>query len=118
MPRAIRPLRASSVKPLASAVVALVLATPMPALADAFYRMQVDGMSCAYCAYGVEKKLRQLEGVKAVHINLEKGRVEISVADNTRFTHKRMERLYRESGFTFRSMDRRSSVPTGWPPQE
>lgn len=118
MPRATRPIRSSRAKPLAGAVVAAVLAVPVPALADAFYRMRVDGMSCAYCAYGVEKKLRQLEGVKAVHINLEKGRVEIRVADDTRFTRKRMKALYSEAGFTFRSMERRSSVPTGWPGQE
>ncbi len=118
MPRASRPIRSSRAKPLAGAVVAAVLAVPVPALADAFYRMRVDGMACPYCAYGVEKKLRRLEGVKDVHINLEQARVEIRVADDTRVSRNRMKALYSEAGFTFRSMERRPSVPDGWPPRQ
>ena len=33
----------------------------------------VEGMSCPFCVYGVEKKLKKVEGVKSVIISMKDG---------------------------------------------
>ena len=50
------------------------------------YRMRVDGLACPYCAYGIEKKLKAIDGVQKIDVNLDDGLVIV------------------DAGFTFRSM--------------
>jgi len=35
--------------------------------------VQVDGLGCPFCAYGLEKKMKELKGVKAFKIEMESG---------------------------------------------
>jgi len=37
--------------------------------------IQVDGLSCPFCAYGLEKHLKKIKGVKYVEINMKSGNV-------------------------------------------
>ncbi|MFT6417470.1 MAG: copper chaperone CopZ, partial [Dokdonia sp.] len=39
---------------------------------DAF-EVQVDGLGCPFCAYGLEKKFKEFKGIKKVAINIETG---------------------------------------------
>ena len=39
---------------------------------DAF-EVQVDGLGCPFCAYGLEKKFKEFKGIKKVEINIETG---------------------------------------------
>lgn len=71
------------------------------------YVMRVDGLACPYCAYGVEKKLNQIEGVEDIHVDLNRGLVTVKVADGVSLTESRMKRLFHEAGFTYRSMTER-----------
>lgn len=34
--------------------------------APAVYQLHVDGLACPFCAYGIEKKLGEVKGVRAV----------------------------------------------------
>lgn len=92
-------------------LVAILLATfAVPALAGGTqYVMRVDGLACPYCAYGIEKKLSGIEGVRAdtIDIDLEKGIVVVEVDEGVTLTEKRMRKLYEEAGFTFRRMESR-----------
>lgn len=72
---------------------------------DTIYSMRVDGLACPYCAYGIEKKLHQLEGVEAIEIDLDAGLVRVTVAEGTTLDEAQMKRLFDEAGFTFRSME-------------
>lgn len=99
-------------------ILALTLLTPGTAWADAFYTMQVNGLACPFCAYGVEKKLSQVEGVKATYIDINNGRVEVRVTDTTHFTDEQMKKLLNAAGFTLQGMERQASVPKGWPPKK
>ncbi|OIR61862.1 copper resistance protein CopZ [Bacillus sp. FMQ74] len=40
--------------------------------------LQVEGMSCQHCVKAVETSVGELDGVSAVHVNLEAGKVEVS----------------------------------------
>jgi len=68
------------------------------------YRMRVDGLACPYCAYGIEKKLKAIEGVGKIDVNLDAGLVIVDVAEGTRLTEPQMKTLFQDAGFTYRSM--------------
>ena len=37
------------------------------------YEIQVDGLGCPFCAYGLEKKFKEFDGIKNVAIEIETG---------------------------------------------
>ncbi len=40
--------------------------------------VQVDGLSCPFCAYGLEKKLRKVENVARIEIRVNEGRAVVT----------------------------------------
>jgi len=68
------------------------------------YRMRVDGLACPYCAYGIEKKFKQIQGVEFFDIDLDRGVVTVKVADGVELTEPRMKQLFQDAGFTYRGM--------------
>ncbi|PHR71074.1 MAG: heavy metal transport/detoxification protein [Arcobacter sp.] len=72
--------------------------------AEMTYKMRVDGLACLYCAYGIEKKFKAIEGVNTIDIDLKKGLVLVSTDEKVKFTEGQMTTLFQDSGFTFRSM--------------
>lgn len=75
------------------------------ALADGTqYQMRVDGLACPYCAYGIEKKLKKIDGVEKFEVDLNNGLVTVNVAAGVTLTDAQMAKLFRDAGFTFRSM--------------
>jgi len=65
-----------SFRPLA-ALLALVLVSPAGSVLAAdrpgvTVKIRVDGPACPFCAYGLEKKLKRVEGVKDLEIDLER----------------------------------------------
>ncbi len=72
--------------------------------AGTHYIMRVDGLACPYCAYGIEKKLKQIDGVQRIDVDLNKGLVQVDVAEGVELRKPQMIRLFQEAGFTFRSM--------------
>ena len=68
------------------------------------YQMRVDGLACPYCAYGIEKKLNKIDGVDKIDIDLNKGLVTVNVAEGVKLTEAQMTQLFKDAGFTYRSM--------------
>ncbi|HEV57997.1 MAG TPA: copper chaperone [Phycisphaerales bacterium] len=68
------------------------------------YAMRVDGLACPYCAYGIEKKLKQIEGVEKIDVDLEQGLVTVNVREGVELTEPQMVPLFKDAGFTYRSM--------------
>jgi len=66
------------------------------------YVMRVDGLACPFCAYGVEKKLKRLEGVKGVDVDLDRGLVTVEVENGVILPDERLRELFRDAGFTYR----------------
>jgi len=66
--------------------------------------MRVDGLACPYCAYGIEKKLKQIEGVEQIDVDLSNGVVIVNAREGTRLTEPQMKQLFKDAGFTYRSM--------------
>ena len=76
------------------------------------YKIRVDGLACPYCAYGIEKKLNKLEGVKFLDMDLEKGVVTVNTFEGVTLSEKQMTQLFKDAGFTYRSMESRSMEST------
>jgi len=70
--------------------------------ATTVYSIRVDGLACPYCAYGIEKKLNQLDGVKFIDMDLEKGIVTVESYD-VKLEDEQLKQLFHDSGFTYRS---------------
>lgn len=68
------------------------------------YEMRVDGLACPFCAYGIEKKFKAMEGVEKIDVDLDKGLVRVDTAEGVDFTDEQMKKLFSDSGFTYRSM--------------
>jgi len=66
------------------------------------YSIRVDGLACPYCAYGIEKKLNELDGVKFIDMDLEKGVVTVETYD-VKLGDAQLKQLFTDSGFTYRS---------------
>lgn len=72
--------------------------------AGTHYEMRVDGLACPFCAYGIEKKMKAIDGTGKINVDLDKGLVSVDVAEGQVLTEEQMKKLFTDSGFTFRSM--------------
>jgi mercuric ion binding protein len=87
-------------------IIALLMLWSMMAAAGTQYLMRVDGLACPFCAYGIEKKLKSIDGVEEVDVDLQKGEVTVNTRDDIELTETAMTKLFKEAGFTYRSMTR------------
>jgi len=70
------------------------------------YEIRADGLACPYCAYGIEKKFNQIEGVTHVNVDLKKGLVVVTGKDSLKLLVPQLKVLFNDSGFTFRKIVR------------
>ncbi len=84
-------------------VLSMLLTSPVFA-AGTHYEMRVDGLACPFCAYGIEKKLKALDGSSDISVDLNKGLVMVNMAEGQTLTEEQMKKLFNDSGFTYRSM--------------
>ncbi len=85
----------------------LILALSSPAWADEAahrYLLQVDGLACPFCAYGLEKNFRAIDGVKSIDIDLERGLLTLHTRPGTHFTAAQLEALVDDAGYTLRAV--------------
>lgn len=88
---------------IATAVLGLLLSMPLWASCT-HYEMRVDGLACPFCVYGVEKKLKALDGVSNITVDLDKGLVSVDMVEGKSLTDEQMKKLMNDAGFTYRSM--------------
>ena len=85
----------------------LIFGPPLLVWADTQYNLRVDGMACPYCAYGIEKKLKALDGIidESLEIKLNDGIVRFQASDETVITKSSLKLLINDSGFTLRELE-------------
>ena len=66
--------------------------------------VQVDGLSCPFCAYGLEKKLRKVENVASIEIRVNEGRAVVTPESGTSLELDELEQAVRDGGFTPREV--------------
>lgn len=79
---------------------------PDSILAGATVQLTVDGMSCPFCAYGLEKRLRSLPAVDSLAVRVGDGLVQIREKDGHRLTDEELRREVARAGFTLRDVRR------------
>jgi len=89
---------------MAAALVAGILGIAGPARAAVdHYDVQVDGLACPFCAYGLEKKLKNLPGVANVQIELNTGWASFDVLSGVLLPGP-VQDVVRDAGFTPRDI--------------
>ena len=70
---------------------------------EAVYTIQVDGLSCPFCAYGIEKQLSAIDGVESVVVDISNGLFNVTMQQDTLLNKEQAEQAVTDAGFTFRS---------------
>lgn len=69
------------------------------------YRLQVDGLACPFCAYGIEKKLTGLDGVETVETHIKDGAVIVTMQDDATLDEAAAKAAVEAAGFTLNGFE-------------
>ncbi len=69
-----------------------------------YIKIQVDGLSCPFCAYGLEKNLKKLKGAKDVFISVEYGYTTFNVPKDKQPTEDELKKIVKNANFTVREI--------------
>ena len=61
--------------------------------------MDIKGMSCPFCAYGLKSTISELDGVKSCVIDLETNKARIEMKDGLAADIEKIEKIIVDSGF-------------------
>ncbi len=57
------------------------------------------GMACPFCAYGVEQKLKRLDGVEELEVVLETGLATLRLDEDADISNELLQKTVKEAGF-------------------
>ena len=66
--------------------------------------VKLDGLACPFCAYGLEKKLKQVERVEKLEIHVKKGTAKLAVKKGKTLSVETVEKAVKDGGFTPREI--------------
>jgi len=69
--------------------------------------IQVDGLSCPFCAYGLEKNLKKVSGVGNVDINMKTGKATVELEPGSKVGDNELRQAVEKAGFTAREIRHR-----------
>lgn len=64
------------------------------------FMVQVDGLGCPFCAYGLEKKFKEFKGIKDVKIDIETGDFSFSYPSDKALSMNDVEKQVEKAGYT------------------
>lgn len=65
-----------------------------------YVKIEVNGLACPYCAFGMEKELKKVTGVDNVVIELEEGMIYISTLKSQKPQKESLFLIIQNAGFT------------------
>jgi len=68
--------------------------------------IRVDGLSCPFCAYGLEKHLKKVAGVEGVDINMKDGQAVVHLKPDAKVDAAALREAVKKAGFTARGITR------------
>ncbi len=66
--------------------------------------IEVDGLSCPFCAYGIEKRLKKIDSVAELSVLLEEGKVQLKLKEGATVSEERLQQAVADAGFEARSI--------------
>ena len=79
--------------------------------APGLYSLHVDGLACPFCAYGIEKQLTRIEGVEHIAIDIETGRVLLTMARDVELNESTARKAIEAAGFSLRDFEQVQRAP-------
>jgi len=64
------------------------------------FNLKVDGIGCPFCAYGLDKKFKKVEGLKKFGIDMEEGLVSFEVPSKEMLTANAVIKIVDDAGYT------------------
>ena len=87
----------------------LALVFPLIGHADTGHAEQKDqvivyvkGMTCPFCAHGVEKQLKKHSQVKSVDVSIKTGKTVINLKEGSQLSNKEIEKAVKNAGFSIK----------------
>ncbi len=74
--------------------------------------VEVGGLTCPFCAYGLEKKFVEAAPVDSVEVGLEEGEVRLWLKPDREMTDAEVRGVVRDAGFTPGEVQRPASPPS------
>ena len=69
------------------------------------YKLQVDGLACPFCAFGIEKKLSEIEGVNQLDTDIKTGVILLTMKDGVLLDETAAKQAVDKAGFTLRGFE-------------
>jgi mercuric ion binding protein len=91
----------ATINRIAIALSLLLLASSVFA-AGPSYRIEVAGLACPFCAYGIEKKLNAVPGVERVATDIKAGVVIVTMKDGAVLDEAAAKQAVKDAGFTLK----------------
>jgi len=66
----------------------------------------VDGLSCPFCVYGLEKNLKKVNGVESVNIDMKTGKATVVLKPDAHVDAQALRQAVKKAGFTARDITR------------
>ncbi len=60
----------------------------------------VEGLGCPFCAYGLEKKFKEINGIDDIKIEIETGKFTFSFPEEKKISLKTVEQQVKAAGYT------------------
>ena len=92
-------IRSLSIQVVLVVLVALLLAGPSGARVESA-SVVVEGMSCPFCAFGVEKRLKKVAGVRSVTVSTRDGLASLTAKADESIAVEEIPRAIEKAGFT------------------
>lgn len=68
-------------------------------------KANVNGMVCAFCAQGIEKKMRALSQTKDVYVNLKQRVVAVELKDGQTLSNQTVKDIVKKAGYEVTSIE-------------
>ena len=69
-----------------------------------YVKVEVDGLACPFCAYGLEKKLKKIEGVSDVFIEIQDGSATFNIPTAKIPSQEILKKIVEDAGFKARKV--------------
>lgn len=86
----------------------MVLIATLPLFAGAKEKIsiQAKGLVCSFCAQGIEKKFKGIQGVESIKVSLKTKKIDLEVADGTKLSDETIKEIIDGSGYELVKVER------------
>lgn len=69
---------------------------------EQYVKLEVEGLACPFCAYGLEKKINKIDGVKNFHVDIKDGYVTFNIPKENKVDKEELKNIVADAGFSLK----------------